>query len=198
MIERRIILAAVFGVCALTATIHADMMSPSSLHGGYQHSPRACVATDQQHTNLFSPLGCPSITNLDLPSVKSLPGLKGDVEQARQMQPVQVLSDGQTSFGLCLYALLGLGLCKSAPFVKKFSLGCIPEWYHNGGPIQIGHSHAIGPESLCSAPVCCFVQPVCTAEDISPQYYKGIVASLLRSSLFTPTVLAPRGPPETA
>jgi len=195
MIERRTVLAAVFGVLALTATIHADMMSPSSLHGGYQHSPRACVTTDQQYTNLSSPFGCPSITNLDLPPVKSLPVLKGDAEQARQMQPVQVLSDGQTSFSLCLYALLGLGLCKSAPFVKKLSFGCIPEWYHDGGPFQIGHTHAIGPESLCSAPVACFVQPDCMAEDISPQYYKGIIASLLRSSLFTPTVLAPRGPP---
>jgi len=198
MIERRIILAAVFGVLALTATIHADMMSPSSLHGGYQQLPRACVTTNQQYTNLFSPFGCPSITNLDLPPFKSLPGLKGDAEQARQMQPVQVLSDGQTSFSLCLYAMLGLGLCKSAPFVKKLSLGCIPEWYHDGGPFQIGHTHAIGPESLCSAPVVCFVQPVCTAQDISPEYYKGIVASLLRRSLFTPNVLGPRGPPETA
>lgn len=195
MIERRPILAAVLGVFALTATIHADMMSPSSLHGGYQQSPRACVTTDQQYTNLSSPFGCPSITNLDLPPVKSLPGLKGDAEQARQMQPVQVLSDGQTSFSLCLYALLGLGLCKSAPFVKKLSFGCIPDWYHNGGPFQIGHSHAIGPESLCSAQVCCFVQPVCTAEDISPEYYKGTIASLLRKSQFIPTILAARGPP---
>jgi hypothetical protein len=198
MIERRPILAAVLGVLALTATIHADMMSPSSLHGGYQQSPRACVTTDQQYTNLSSPFGWPGITHPDLPPVKSLPGLKGDVEQARQMQPVQILSDGQTSFSLCLYALVGLGLCKSAPFVKKLSFGCIPEWYHNGGPFQIGHSHAIGPESLCSAPVACFVQPVCAAEDISPEYYKGTIASLLRKSLFTPNLLDPRGPPETA
>jgi len=193
---KRVILLVIFGL-AVTVPVSADMISPSSLHAGYQHSPRVCVTTDQQYTNLSSPFGCPSIMNLDLPSVKSLPGLKGDAEQAREMQPALILTDGAGSFSLCLYALLGLGLCGSGQWLKKLSLGCIPEWYHNGGPFQIGHSHAIGPESLCSAQVCCFVQPNCTAEDISPEYYKGTIAPLLRKSLFPPNVLDPRGPPET-
>jgi hypothetical protein len=194
MIRLRSILAAVFGVLALTANIHADMMSPSSLHARYGQSPRACVTTDQQCTNLYSPFGCPSITEMDLPPVKSLPAPNGDLEQARQMQPVQILSDGQTSFSLCLYALLGLGLCKSAPFVKKLSFGIIPQWYHDGGPSQIGHSHAVGPNCLCSATVC-FIQPDCTAENHAPQYHFATVVFLWWKSQFTPNVLASRGPP---
>lgn len=193
MIERRTVLAAVFGVLALTATIHADMMSPSSLRAGYGQSP--CIATDHQHTNLCSSFSWPGITLPDLLPVTSLTGSKDAAEQVLQTQPAYILSDGQTSFSLCLYALVGLGLCKSAPFVKKLSFGCIPEWYHNGGPFQIGHSHAVPANNLSITPVCCFIQPDYAAEGLSPQYYTGTVVSLWRKSQFTSTVLAPRGPP---
>ena len=89
---------------------------------------------------------------------------------------------------------LGLGLCKSAPWVKRLHFGHIPHWYHDGGPFQIGHSHAIGPDLGWTA-VPCLAQPDGPIQDISPRYYRGTVASLLRKSLFTPNTLAPRGPP---
>jgi hypothetical protein len=115
--------------------------------------------------------------------------------QASETRPAQILTDRQNSLTLCLYALLGLGLCRSAPFVKKLHLGCIPDWYHSGGPSQIGHSFAISPDCLTAAPVVCFIQPAGETEDVAPAYFSGAIAALLRKSQFTPTALASRGPP---
>jgi hypothetical protein len=123
---------------------------------------------------------------------------QADAEPAGTTRPVCLLNDEQNSFGLCLYALLGLGLCKSAPLVRKLHFGAIPEWYHDGGPLQVGHSHAISPDCLTAAPVYCFIQPDCGGESPMPQYREGTVASLWRVSQFTPTVLASRGPPTLA
>ncbi len=116
---------------------------------------------------------------------------------ASHVAAVQIASDRQNSLHLCLYALLTMGLGKSVPYVKKFSLGVVPQWYHDGGPFQIGHSHAIAPNCLDAAPVYCFIQPdgLLFAEDSSPRYRRGIVVSLWRQSQFTPSVLASRAPP---
>jgi len=195
MIKRREILIAVFGVLALGATVRADMMPVSPSDAGYRPSLRAGVTADQTYMNPSGPFACPGVTDLGLPPVASLPDAKGDTGQIRETQPVQILTDGQNSFSLCLYALLGLGLCKSAPLVKKFSFGYIPHWYHDGGPAQVGHSLAISPDCLCSAPVYCFIQPDGTAENPIPRYHFATVVSLWRNSQFTPAVLAPRGPP---
>jgi hypothetical protein len=109
--------------------------------------------------------------------------------------PVQIATDGQNSLHLCLYALLSMGLCRSVPYVKKFSLGVVPQWYHDGGPFQIGHSHAISPNCLDSAPACCFIQPDRATDDLEPHYRQGVVVSFWRTSQFTPSVLVSRGPP---
>jgi hypothetical protein len=182
---------------AVTATAYADMTPTFAPDAGCPQSQHVRVPINPGHTNCLTQSSYPVVADFAQLSIEFLPQARADTAPASETQPLLILTDGAGSFSLCLYALIGLGLCKSAPFVKKLSFGCIPEWYHDGGPFQIGHSHAIGPESLCSAQVCCFVQPDCTAEDISPEYYKGTIASLLRKSLFTPNVLASRGPPET-
>ncbi len=133
----------------------------------------------------------------DVAVLDSLPGVplpETAAAEAREAKPVQVLADRQSSLSLCLYVLMGIGLCKTVPSVRKLSLGCIPDWYHDGGPSQVGHSQAIGP-NLCPAPVICFIQPDNTAEDLLPEFYRGTTASLVRESLFTPNLLASRGPP---
>ena len=89
-------------------------------------------------------------------------------ETAYCLEDICIRSDGQNSLGLCLCALLGLGVCRSAPWVKKLSLTVIPEWYHDGGPRQIGHSLAVTPDCLCSSSAC-FVQPQSPAEDTAPK-----------------------------
>jgi len=181
---------------AVTATAYADMTPACAPDAGCQQSQHLGVPTNAGQTNCFTQPDYPFVNNIATFSARFLPQARADMAPASETQPLLILTDGAGSFSLCLYALLGLGLCGSGQWLKKMSLGCIPEWYHDGGPYQIGHSHAIGPESICYESAC-FIQPEYIAENISPQYYKGTIASLLRKSLFTPNVLASRGPPET-
>ena len=195
MINRRKLLLVVIGVLALTAAVNAGMVSVSQLDAERRQSPRVCGRTDLQHTNSSSPFNYSGLADLDLWSVEFLPEAETDVAQTAQIRNLHSLTNGPSSLNLCLSALIGLGLCSSAHYVKKVSFGFIPEWYHNGGPFQIGHSFAISPESLCPAPVCCFVQTVWAAEPLIPQYRHRAIVSLWRKSQFTLCILASRWPP---
>ncbi len=195
MLDGRRIITAIIGVFVATVSVYADMTPVSRSDAKRRQSPLVCNLKELQYTDLSSPYNPPSVTELDLWSVEFLPKANADVSQTSQIQHPQILTNGQGSLNLCLSALIGLGLYSSAHWVKRLSFGFIPEWYHDGDPFQIGHSFAVTPESLCPAPAYCFIQPNCTAEDISPEYYKGTIAPLLRKSLFTPNVLDPRGPP---
>ena len=195
MIDGRRIITAIIGVIVATVSVYADMTPVSQSDAKCVQSSNACSLAELQYTNLSRPSNFPSVASLDFWSVEFLPEANADVSQTSEIQHPQILTNGQSSFNLCLSALIGLGLCSSAHWVKRLSFGFIPEWYHNGGPFQIGHSYAVTPESLCPVPLCCFVQPVCTVEDSLPQYRLRTIVSLWRKSQFTPVVLASRGPP---
>jgi hypothetical protein len=90
---------------------------------------------------------------------------------------------------------MGFGLCRSAPSVRKLHLGWGPQWYHDGGPFQIGHTYAISPDCLCHALACCFVQPQGMVDPHIPCYHCLAVIARWRGFQFTPAVLAPRAPP---
>ena len=189
MIGGRKITAGIIGGLLISAAAYADMTPVSAPDAGPRQSSYVCGRTDLQYTNF------PNITGLDLWSVAFLPRPDADVRQTSPVQYPPSLTDGASSFSLCLYALMGLGLVRSAPWVKKLSLGSLPEWYHDGGPFQIGHSHAVTANNLSITPAYCFIQAACVVEDLIPQYRLGTVVSLWRESQFTSTVLAPRGPP---
>ena len=195
MINRRKLLITVGLGLLVTTGVYADMTPVSQSDAKRVRSSHACSLAELQYTNLSSPYNPPSVTELDLWSVEFLPEAKDDDSQSAEIQHLQILTNGPGSLNLCLSALIGLGLCSSAHWVKRISFGFVPEWYHNGGPFQIGHSYAVTPESLCPPPAFCFTQPVCTVEDSLPQYGLGTVVSLWRKSQFTPCVLAARGPP---
>jgi hypothetical protein len=194
MVERRSEVLPVVGVLAFAATIHADMMPRSRLDSGYRQPLAVCDEVVLQHTGLFDPFGWPGVVDLDSLPVGPIPASNDDEGQTCETKPVQILADGQSSCSLCLYALFGLGLYRSAPCVRRLSFGSIPEWYHSGGPCGIGHSHAVGPD-LCLAPVVCFIQPGCTAEDSPAKYCRGTVVSPWRESQFISSLFASRGPP---
>jgi hypothetical protein len=196
MSHRRKLLTAVILVLVITSAVYADMTPVSVLNAGRRQSSHIFGRTDLLYTDLYSPSNFPIFVELYSCSVEFLPGASADVSQTSEMQQPQILTDGTGSFSLCLCALIGLGLCRTAPWVKKLSFGFVPEWYHNGGPFQIGHSYAVTPESLCPVPAYCFIQPVCMAEDSIPQYRLGTITSLWRKSQFTPIVIGPRGPPD--
>jgi len=195
VINRRKLLITVGLGLLVTTGVYADMTPVSRMDAKCVQSSNACRLVELQYTDLSSPYNPPSVTELDLWPVEFFPEAKADVSQTSEIQHLQILTNGPDSLNLCLSALIGLGLCSSAHWVKKISFGFVPEWYHNGGPFQIGHSYAVTPESLCPVPVCCFVQPVCTVEDSLPQYRLGTVVSLWRKSQFTPAVITSRGPP---
>jgi len=195
MINGRRIISAVICGLIVTAAVHANMVPVSQQDSGRRKPQPVCDRINLYSNNLTDSYNLPSVTDLSSWSVGFLPRANTGIEQTSEIQQLQSLTDGPGSISLCLSALIGLGLCSSTHFVKKLSFSFVPEWFHDGGPFQIGHSHAITPESLCTTPVCCFVQPVCTAEDYLPIYHLGTITSLWWKSQFTPTILVPRGPP---
>jgi hypothetical protein len=192
MVTTKRIITVAFMALALAGSACASM-TPVSLPAVSVPSSSASDCTSPQPGDAFG-LGvdASNAANFDPLLSGSLP--EAAAGEAREAKPVQVLADHQSSLSLCLYVLMGVGLCKTVPSVRKLSLGCIPDWYHDGGPSQVGHSHAVGP-NLCPVLLVCFVQPDSTAENITPNYDRGTIASPVRDSLFTPNLLASRGPP---
>ena len=195
-------IAAVIGACCATVAVHADMTPVSQLDhldAVCGQSVSVCAAADLRQINSSSsPFAGLSVVGLNSWPVEFLPGASAGPSQISEIQHPHSLTSGQSSLSLCLSALIGLGLCSSAHCVRKLHFGSIPEWYHHGGPAQIGHSFVVNPDSVCPVPACCFAQPVHTAEDITPQYRSGTVVSLWRKSQFTPETIAARGPPMTS
>jgi len=190
VVPKRIILAVVMAVAA-TATVRADMIPVSGLAIGCLS--RSCECPEVQRS------GHPEVQPFVAVVLKLLPpGLPPVVppsgEARSESRPVTILSDDQNSLSLCLYALFSLGLCKSAPWVKKLSLDVIPGWYHDGGPFQVGHSLAVSPDCCCSA-MACLIQPDDRVHNPLPQYRGETRISLWRKSQLTLAALASRAPP---
>jgi hypothetical protein len=194
--ERKKIITAIIMALAVMSGAYADMMPASSLDGVSCPWVQACDQTASQSPNSPSPLIGPAIVDLDFQFAAFWPTTDEEVDPTNETrQPPQLLEPGYSSFGLCLYTLMGLGLCRSAPWMKKLSFGHIPDWYHDGGPFQIGHSFAISPESLCTLRVCCFVQPDDRTDEFVTKHRLRTIVSSWRKSQFTPAVIASRGPP---
>jgi len=195
MMDGRRVIISLIAALVLSAGAFADLAPAPEPDVGRGQSPAVCSSSSLLCTDSLSPFKSPSVGDLGVWPVQFLPEKNSDVKQASESQHPQALTDGTSSLSLCLCALLGLGLGSSAHWLKRLSFGFVPEWYHDGGPFQIGHSHALMPNSLCTMPVCCFIQPVCTVEDPIPQYRLGTIISLWRQSQLTPDVIASRGPP---
>jgi hypothetical protein len=193
MAERKKIIAAILMALAVMDGVYADMMPVSSLDGVSYAWVQACNQTVSQSPNSPSPFIGPAIVDLDFQSAAFWPTTDEEVDPTDETrQPPQLLEPGYSSFGLCLYTLMGLGLCKSAPWMKKLSLGGIPDWHYPGGLAPIGHT--AGPDYLRS-PAACFVQPDDRADALRPQHRIRTIVPSWRKSQFTPAVIASRGPP---
>jgi len=212
MVKRKEILAAVVGVLALSAALRADMVPVSSSDDAVRSVPAATLnfsTSSVKSEASGSPASCWPLPASGLsrllsgPVVADLRSLSGEsvfdwedtVDLDGVTPPVRILSDRQSSLSLCLYALLGAGLFRSAPLVKKLSFGCIPPWYHDGGPFQIGHSLAIAPDCRCPVQVQCPSQSNWGTDDRISKCHQGAIVCLWRKSQLTPAVFASRGPP---
>jgi hypothetical protein len=192
----RKIIAVLTGAVVIAITADADLMPMSVADAVCVPPVTAACPPDLQNTSLSAPFGYPDPANLNSLTV-IFPAEVGPPADALHATPL-IRTDEQDSLGLCLCALVGLGLCRSAPYVRKFSFGTIPEWYHTGGPFQVGHSHAISPDRLCSVPVYCFVQADRATEGPTTQYRHETIVCFWRTSQFTSDVIASRGPPSDA
>jgi len=186
-------------VCAYTdlVGVSTDVLIEPPVDVEVRPLVRAYSDLEAHRSNPVSLHGYTSIPDLMPEHIPFLTDAEMDGAQPSHGQSVLVLMDGQSSLSLCLSALMSLGLYTSIHTVKKQSLGFIPQWYHSGGPFQIGHSFPVNPDSVCPVPVCCFVQPVRGVADVAFQFHFGTVISLWRTSQFTPDLLAARGPPVT-
>lgn len=186
----------VFGVMVLSATrvVCADMTLASGAGIDCRMPPMTPNCSDQYLLNLPDALTRSAIADLgDLSAqIPGEVGIGGD--DAGEVRPVCVLSDRQDNLGLCLYALFGLGLCKSVPWARKLPLGVIPGWYHDGGRFQIGPGLAVSPDCVNRALVF-FVQPGHIVGNPMSQSCQATIILRWRMSQFNPVVLSPRGPP---
>jgi hypothetical protein len=195
MIDGRRYIVAIVGGLLITAAGYADMVSASQPGAGCRPSPDVYSSPSLAYANSVSPFSSLGVADLGVLPGQFLPQRDFNAEQVNQSHQPQALTDGTSSLSLCLSALMGLGLCGSIHWFKRLHWGAIPEWYHDGGPFQIGHSHVVTPNSLCTVSAYCFIQPDYNADDPIPQYRLGTIMSLWRKSQFTPNVLASRGPP---
>jgi len=193
MNQEKVIAAVVIALCAAVA-VRADMtpMPWGNPPDRGSLSFWGCAAPESLECPHLSI--CSVMVGFNTFPIGIIEGERAVARQHGESQPVCVLSDRQDSFALCLYALLGLGLCKSAPWAKRLSLDAIPAWYGQQGPCHVGHSLAISPDCPSLTLLCGLVQP--GGEDSGPTpWRRGAVVSLWRTHQFSPSVVGPRGPP---
>lgn len=193
MVRGRILLVVCVGL-AVTGGLHADMTPVAGAESDWRSAAGAEGAVENptvgiEWAGLSDFCGVADFRALpfDFPP-------ESDAEPDAETPPVSVLTEGQCSLHLCLYALVGLGVFHSGSYVKRLHLGHIPDWYHHGGPAEIGGHLAVRPDCLVDAALC-FVQPDAACPLLPEQYHRATIAPLLRKSQFTPTALASRGPP---
>lgn len=192
-INRRRLVTAAVGVLVVASVVSADMMPISPLESGYRGVTHLRARTDYRTAEPVS--FAYGTVDLNSDSVRLLPEVGADACPACGPRHCRSWAKESGSLGLCLSALISLGLCSLGHRVKTLPFGLIPEWYHAGGPFQIGHRYAATPESLCGLQVCCLEPPDNPTEDSLLHYRRGTIHSLWRKAQFTPTALASRGPP---
>ena len=181
----------------LACSVRADMVqvySPNAVQQEYSYISSHPNNVQKDFVGVYeNPVSI--VTNFDL-KVAQFPNDKNaGIEQSPQKSPALELKGEPGSFSLCLYALMGFGLCSAPHWFRRLSFSDVPDWYHTGGPYQVGHSFAITPDFHHTAPVLHFLQPEIFKEDYIPRYRTGIIVSLWRESQFTLEKIASRAPP---
>lgn len=196
MIETGKIVTALVMAFAMVGGVYADMTPAANLQASFR-------GTRTPGPRTASPLVDPTalrgdLLARDLSALPLPPAAREHSHLAKVSEPqgpAGVLAADEGSLSLCLYTLLGLGLCRSGHWVKRAGLGYVPDWYHSGAPYQIGASRVLGPDLQHLTPSLCQIQPDATfGATLSPP---GSVepASLCRMSQRTLAALAYRGPP---
>ena len=154
-----------FGVLAVGApSVCAGFIAPGR-SAARQGSPDAVVASQLQAQRLFdSPSQCllNAVVLEEQPLVANGPAeVPSDFGSASGTGQPAALPPAPESALLAMSGLLSLGAIQLGRNVRKLGLGTLPvEWYHDGGPAQVGHSTPFDLEAGFSAlPVCFFAEP---------------------------------------
>jgi len=104
-----------------------------------------------------------------------------------------VLPAGPSSVAMFITAIGSLGAWQVVRSARgaRFRLGPIPEWYHTGGPIQIGGATAI--DLYCTQPALCALNERAGERQFRHRPRRDLPSR--RESQFLQAVDAPRGPP---
>jgi hypothetical protein len=89
-----------------------------------------------------------------------------------------------------LSALASLGAYRAGRSLRKLHLGTLPDWYHPGGAVQIGHATPLDLEFL-APPICAFAQPAAPPPLVRPVWDVGWVCP----AQCIQCTAVPRGPP---
>jgi len=124
--------------------------------------------------------------DLGLTGAACIPTLASPEDSADPLPPEPA------SLSLVLAGLGSLGAWQLGRAARTLHFGPVPEWFHTGGPVQIGHTYAANPDCSAVFEVCAFDQPV----------GKHAVLHRMRCEpplIFLPQCIltseAPRGPP---
>lgn len=182
-------------VLAVVATARADLsfscpkpaLSVAPASCGISAASTVSVASSQVRSSPTDPLGVLDGT-LGVNSGSALFG-HADGADAVEVRTLPVLP---SSANLLLSAALTMGAWQVVRSTRYLHLSVLPEWYHTGGPGQIGHAVAIDMQ-FAPATLCVFSTVV---RDTSQVRYR-LRDELVSPVLAKPYLIAadPRGPP---
>ena len=109
-----------------------------------------------------------------------------------EVKPI-VLPSGPSSITLFFTAIGGLGVWQLGRSARngRFHFGHMPEWYHTGGPTQVGHVVALDLQD--QTPIFCCFDRAGGRATLAYSLRRDI--HMRRKSQFMLTPAAPRGPP---
>jgi len=147
-------LSAVVGVVAIllgaVSAAKADM-------GAFSVSERPVSQAPVQQTSSQPQADTGS---LDL-GLSGVPGLGAAASvQANPEASADQLPPEPASLSLVLAGLGSLGAWQLGRAARTLHFGQVPEWFHTGGPVQIGHTFAANPDCSAVFEICAFDQPV--------------------------------------
>jgi len=184
----------ILGVATLSFSatfVRADMAGPPDPHA---RTPDCSIAvrveTDKQLPDQDVASEPVSLGSLDMTLHGDLSDDSADSKQQRS--DVRVLPGGPGSVALFLSALSGLGVWQLGRSARKFHFASVPDWYHSGGPVQVGHVTAINPD--LTAPVMVSICDLPAQQSIR-LLLRRAVPLRLRSQCSTPALATPRAPP---
>lgn len=126
------------------------------------------AAVEQASCSEQLPAGTVGHGPLSLPAQFDEPLARTDLAASSDgPQDVCLLPPGPDSTTLFLSALASLGVWHLGRSAKKINLAHLPDWYHTGGPIQIGHTFVLDLE-FNALPPCSLDQP----QGVRPLHYR--------------------------